>query len=212
MNARNNNTKTIEFAPIPYLLDAVFFFYELKSFGRQLERIHAEKSSYRKRNLLRRAASCLYDNFSIVKGMGYFKEISFDKVEDLKSEEELFELLGEFGEEFGIDYNAKRIKRIELDTMKFRLWEEPDVDKLILPYKEVYIIPYDEVFPILDHALSDIPSKNLYIKKEGGIFEEDLVKIFKDHLPRYGDHKFYESLTYWWDYKGIPVYLLFIGS
>jgi len=89
---------------------------------------------------------------------------------------------------------------------------------------EVYIIPSSEIFDfshipqgplniLLPDRMFDFSDpKELHLKRKGGIRVIDLKEAFNYHLPDYGDYTFFEVLDYWWDYKGIPVYSLFIGS
>ncbi len=125
-----------------------------------------------------------------------------------------------------INKNRSRIKRIELysENNEFEnIWDH-NAMKIILPYEEIFIIPNTEVTDFSDfpHGSLNQPRskytftlenpRQLYIKRELGIRATDLEEVFINILPDYGDFHFYESLSYLWDYNGVPVYYLFIGS
>ncbi|TFG22413.1 MAG: leucine-rich repeat domain-containing protein [Promethearchaeota archaeon] len=126
---------------------------------------------------------------------------------------------------------GKNQNLIEIDDKKEQLedlykwgwieskWEKSD-DDIIFPYDEIFIIPSVEIldftgFPqgSLNQPLPKIKQPRwLKLKRVDGIRVKDIREAIYNHLPDYGDFHFFESLKYRYDYDGIPVYFLFIGS
>lgn len=114
--------------------------------------------------------------------------------------------------ELQIKDNAK-VQRVNLEWEgEFSEWEGSDED-IVFPYDEIYILPSVEVnnYEGIGYLNRPLPRK-LHLKRKGGIRVKDLQEAYNNHLPNYGDHHFFESLRYLYDYDGIPTYYLFIGS
>jgi len=103
------------------------------------------------------------------------------------------------------------------------IWERFEY-KIVLPIDEVFIIPNTEITnfkdfpqgplntPMPEYMFDITNPKQLHIRREGGIRARDLKEALENHLPNYGDFRFYERLLYLWHYKKKAIYFLFIGS
>ncbi len=118
-------------------------------------------------------------------------------------------------------YNKKRAQEEDIEQWEWESskWERDEYD-IIFHYDEIFIIPSVEIqdfsnFPQgeLNQPLPNITkSRWLKLKRSGGIRVSDLKEAYLNHLPDYGDYHFFETLRYMYDYDGIPVFYLFIGS
>jgi len=216
-NALQN--QNIEIIEIGYSLQLIYFFNEFLNLERHLKMENLPGLPAFKENLIKTAKLRLLENFNNFKSQGFFKDKSFDLIRELKHSEGSLDLINRFGDEFSIQFNNKRIRKIE-----YNIWEDSEDDDIILPYNEVHIIPSTEVYdfsnipqgslntPLPDRMFDFINPKQLHLKGIGGITSKDLQEAFNYRLPDYGDYTFFEVLDYYWDYKGVPVYSLFIGS
>jgi Leucine-rich repeat (LRR) protein len=215
--AKALQNKNINFIDIEYDLQLIYFFNEFLNLERYLKMENIPGMPDFKKNLIKVAKLRLYENFDDLKSQGFFRGKSSDL--NIKESKGYLELINRFGEEFSIEFNTQRIREIEYDK-----WENSEENDIVIPYHDVLIIPSTEIFdfsdvpqgslntPLPDRMYDFSNPKQLHIKRKGGIRAIDLVDAFKYHLPDYGDYTFFEALSYCWDYKGIPVYSLFIGS
>jgi hypothetical protein len=107
------------------------------------------------------------------------------------------------------DLNKNQREEIHKWEWEDTKWERSYKD-VVFPYDEIYIVPSVEFHSIV--SSQGTFNRWLHIKRKGGIRVMDLKEAYYNHLPDYKDFHFFEFFDYMYDYQGIPVYLLFIGS
>ncbi|MBD3341237.1 MAG: hypothetical protein GF353_19175 [Candidatus Lokiarchaeota archaeon] len=79
------------------------------------------------------------------------------------------------------------------------------LDKIVFSYEDIYILPFHECVNYKNPRV-------LHIHHKSGIKIKDIAKAFYSYMPDYGDHRYFEGLEYFGDYKGIALYELNLGS
>lgn len=119
-------------------------------------------------------------------------------IQNISNGEGCERLINYVGKPLSIEFNKNRIEKVDLGPLLFKSTEL------------VQIFPYDEIIIYISAEFSrkDKPAKQLYLKNPVGIQLKD-IEYALDLLSPYEKKEEYlnfGNLTYFHDYKGIPVY------
>jgi len=213
------NNKNYQFVSIRCDFLAIDFFLEFHNLGRHLQSEYIPGMPEFKDNSIKNSRFNLIDTFKRFQARGLLRGKSTEIITNITKSEETIEMITELGGEFSIKFDPTRVQKVVFD-----IWDTRKHEEVILPYDQVYIIPNTEIFdyswlpqgplntPFPDHMSDFSHPKQLFITQNEGVNTRELLDIFKFILPDYGDFNHFETIDYLWDYSGIPVYFLFIGS
>ena len=214
-----HNDKNYQFVSIKCDFLAIDFFMEFHNIGRHLQSEYIPGMPEFKDNSIKSSRFNLINIFKRFQTRGLLRGKSTEIINNITKSEEAIEMITELGQEFSIKFDPARVQKV-----KFDLWDKRNHEEIILPYEQIYIIPNTEIFdyswlpqgplntPFPEHMSDFSTPKQLFITQKDGVNTRELLDIFKFILTDYGDFNHFETLDYLWEYSGIPVYLLFIGS